>query len=136
MRTSWNVGLATGADEPMPRATPRTNVVFPAPSSPVSRTRSPGRRRLPKRSPKASVSAGDFVTWSRKVVIAAEPHFHRLATGVHDHDRGILGEEAERSQSGAVDQLFGTDTHELGFFAAGQRVLPGRPFSDRDLGAF
>src|SRR5258708_19695653 len=119
----------------MPRATPRTNVVFPAPSSPVSRTRSPTRRRLPKRSPKASVSAGDLVTWSRKVVVAAEPHFHRMAVGAHDHDRGVLREDAQRSQAGPLDQNFWTDAHELGFFPAGQRVLQGRPVGDRNVGA-
>src|SRR6202158_4889085 len=135
MRTSWNVGLATGADDPMPRAMPRTNVVLPAPSSPVSKTRSPRRRRLPKRSPKASVSAGDFVRWSGKVVVSAELHFDRLFVRPHDDHCRVLGEHAKRSQAGASDELLGADAHKLRLFPTAQRVLHGRPVSDRDVGA-
>src|SRR6185295_2195282 len=56
------VGLVTGPPTPSARAAPRTNVVLPAPSSPETRTTSPGRRRAASRAARASVSAADPVS--------------------------------------------------------------------------
>src|SRR5258708_15672476 len=82
MRTSWKVGLATGAADPQPLAIPRTYVVLPAPSSPFRRTRSPLRRRLPTSSPAASVSSGAEV--SREVIVATGLELH-ITTVCADH---------------------------------------------------
>src|SRR6202030_1681003 len=103
-RTSWKVGLGTGADEPAPLVTPLTNVVFPAPSSPVSRTTSPVRRRLPRCSPTVSVSAAEFVMVSGKVVVTGLLELHRVAAGAQDLDGFVLGEEAERPQAGFFER--------------------------------
>ena len=50
------VGLVTGPSTPKARAAPRTKVVLPAPSSPLTSTTSPGRRRAASCAPAASVS--------------------------------------------------------------------------------
>src|SRR3954470_21136769 len=65
------VGLETGSRTPRARAAPRTNVVFPAPSSPETRTTSPGRSRAASRAASASVSAGEFVVLCKDVTIGA-----------------------------------------------------------------
>src|ERR687891_2912682 len=57
-----NVGLVTGPWTPRARAAPRTKVVLPAPSSPETRTTSPGCRRRASCAASASVSAGDAVS--------------------------------------------------------------------------
>src|SRR6266702_7655783 len=121
MRTSWNVGLATGASEPVPRATPRTNVVFPAPSSPLSRTRSPLRRRRPSSSPAASVSSAADV--SRKVVVAEVMELQRRAVCTEHLDRGVVGEIPEWPQAGGADGVLRPDANQLGLLAAGQGLL-------------
>src|SRR5688500_5949632 len=46
---------------PSARAAPRTKVVFPAPTSPLRTTTSPGRSSAATRAPSASVSAADRV---------------------------------------------------------------------------
>src|SRR3954464_9411376 len=56
------VGLVTGTSTPSARAAPRTKVVLPAPSSPDTRTTSPGRRLAASRAARASVSAADPVS--------------------------------------------------------------------------
>jgi hypothetical protein len=64
------VGLITAPVTPSRRHAPRTNVVLPAPSSPLTRTTSPLRRRAARSAPAASVSSalavsirtGDSVT--------------------------------------------------------------------------
>src|SRR5438445_10722789 len=132
MRTSWNVGLATAADEPVPRAIPRTNVVFPAPSSPFKRTRSPLRRRRPSSSPMASVSSGAEV--SRKVVVAGGIELHRRAVGAKHLDGRVVGEIPERPQACAAENIFRADADKLCLLAAGQRLLERRCFRDRNLG--
>src|SRR3954451_12328001 len=65
------VGLETGPSTPRARAAPRTNVVFPAPSSPETATTSPGRSRAASRAASASVSAGEFVMLCKDVTIGA-----------------------------------------------------------------
>src|SRR5260370_22662843 len=132
MRTSWNVGLATDAAEPVPRATPRTNVVFPTPSSPLSRTRSPLRRRRPSSSPAASVSSAAEV--SRKVVVAEVMELQRGAVYTEHLDRRVVGEIPERPQSGAAHGILRPDANQLGLLAACQGLLERRTISDRDLG--
>src|SRR5260370_6769444 len=129
MRTSWNVGLATDAAEPVPRATPRTKVVFPAPSSPLSRTRSPLRRRRPSSSPAASVSSAAEV--SRKVVVAEVAHLPRGAVYTEHLDRRIVGEIPEWQQSGAADGILRPDANHLGLFAACHALLQRRSVRDR-----
>src|ERR1700716_2771155 len=116
-RTSWNVGLATGAEDPMPRATPRTNVVFPAPSSPVNSTMSPACIRLPTRSPKASVSAGDVVIVSGKVVVAAGSQPYLMSISV-DRSHGLLcGHDTERTEARLTHLVLGPDANELDLLA-------------------
>src|SRR6185436_15400881 len=51
-----------GPVTPKLRSAPRTNVVFPAPSSPETSTTSPGRRRAASAAPAASVPSGPDVT--------------------------------------------------------------------------
>src|SRR5437764_8113718 len=53
------VGLVTGPPKPRALAAPRTKVVFPVPSSPLTSTRCPGRSRLASSAPALSVSSGD-----------------------------------------------------------------------------
>src|SRR5712691_4128009 len=132
MRTSWNVGLATGAAEPVPRATPRTKVVFPAPSSPLSRTRSPVRRRRPSSSPAASVSSAAEV--SRKVVVAEVMELQRGAVCTEHLDRGVVGEIAEWLQSGATDGILRPNANQLGLLTACQGLLERCTIRDRNLG--
>src|SRR5450759_5817989 len=134
IRTSWKVGLATGESDSVPRATPRTKVVFPAPSSPVSKTRSPAFSRLPRPSPTASVSAAEFVTTSGKVVVAGELELHRHPVGAEHLHGGIVGEETKRPQTCFVEQLLRAGTDQLGLFAAGQRLLQRRPICGRHVG--
>src|SRR5690349_23198872 len=64
-----NVGLDTGSRTPSARAAPRTNVVFPVPSSPETVTTSPARNRAASRAASASVSSGDPVTTSKGVTL-------------------------------------------------------------------
>src|SRR5205085_8966731 len=54
------VGLVTGPVTPRARAAPRTNVVFPEPSSPETVTTSPGSSSAASWAASSSVSAGDF----------------------------------------------------------------------------
>src|SRR4051812_7783951 len=73
------VGEVTGSLTPSARAAPRISVVFPAPSSPLTRTTSPGPRSAASRSPRASVSAGLRVRALTSVGSAAEQaHLVRL----------------------------------------------------------
>src|SRR5258705_6320163 len=61
---SWpivKVGLVTFALTPSARHAPRTNVVLPAPSSPLTRTTSPADSSPASRAPAASVSAGELL---------------------------------------------------------------------------
>src|SRR6266478_876915 len=131
MRTSWNVGLATDAAEPVPRATPRTKVVFPAPSSPLSRTRSPLRRRRPSSSPAASVSSAAEV--SRKVVVAEVLDLQRGAVYTEHLDRRVVGEIPEWPQSGAADGILRPDADQLRLLAACQSLLQRCTIRDRHL---
>src|SRR5947208_2637490 len=97
----------------MPCATPRTSVVLPAPSSPVSRTTSPGRSRSPRRRPISSVSAGLFVVTSGKVVVAAGGQLDRRVPGVnHPHD-AVVGQCSHDLESRLLDELVGTGALEL-----------------------
>src|SRR5713226_6096168 len=131
MRTSWKVGLATADVEPVPRATPRTKVVFPAPSSPLSRTRSPVRRRRPNSSPAASVSSAAEV--SRKVVVAEVMELQWGAVDAEHLDRWVVGEIPERHQAGGADSILRPDADQLGLFAAGQSLLERRTVRDRNF---
>src|SRR3954449_2867097 len=56
-----NVGLVTFAVTPSARQAPRTNVVLPAPSSPLTSTTSPGPRSAASRAPAASVCSGELL---------------------------------------------------------------------------
>ncbi len=58
------VGLVTGTVTPSARAAPRTNVVFPDPSSPATVTRSPGRSSAATAAATRSVSSGEKVSTS------------------------------------------------------------------------
>src|SRR4051794_35883776 len=57
-----NVGDVTGPSTPRLCNAPLTKVLFPAPSSPDTRTTSPGRNSAASRAPARSVSSGDSVT--------------------------------------------------------------------------
>src|ERR1051325_4230196 len=108
MRTSWKVGLATSAREPVPWATPRTKVVLPAPSSPTSNTTSPVPNLSPSSIPACSVSAGEFVTSSGKVVVAG-----RLELRSDDQHLGLDRAAADHMQAGLADGVLRADTDEL-----------------------
>src|SRR5207248_9323563 len=70
-----NVGLVTALRTPSARQAPRTNVVFPAPSSPATRTTSPGFSDTASFAASAPVSAGPVVseTLRRSVPPIAQP---------------------------------------------------------------
>src|SRR3954452_9358126 len=55
------VGLVTFAVTPSARHAPRTKVVFPAPSSPLTSTTSPARSSAASRAPAASVCSGELL---------------------------------------------------------------------------
>src|SRR6266852_8922609 len=131
MRTSWKVGLATAAAEPVPLAIPRTKVVLPAPRSPFNKTRSPFCRRRPSSSPAASVSSGAEV--SREVVVATGPQLHRFAPGADDLHLAVRREHSDGTESGASNRDFGAYTHELGLFPTSQRVFQRRAIGDEDV---
>ena len=65
--TSVNVGDDTWSSTPRPRATPCTKVVLPAPSSPVSATASPARKRRRSASPTSRVSSAVGVRSSMRI---------------------------------------------------------------------
>src|SRR5260370_31840780 len=124
MRTSWKVGLATGASEPQPPAIPRTNVVLPAPSSPLRRTRSPVRRRRPSSSPAASVSSGDEV--SSEVVVATVLHVEITAIGADDANLWISCHHTNRPHPGMDHLVLCSDAYHLRLFPTRQRLLDPR----------
>ena len=64
----------------MPRASPRTNAVFPAPSSPERRTTSPPANRPASAAATSSVSAADRVT--RDVIAARASAARRAAAAI------------------------------------------------------
>src|SRR5260370_40509062 len=125
MRTSWKVGLATGARDPAPCAMPRTKVVLPAPSSPFNSTTSPVCSFPPHSLPTSSVAAGEVVVTSGKVVVSGAVQPGRGAAGVDDLDLAVAGERPNRLQACPLQQLGGAGAHELGLFAACQGVLDG-----------
>src|SRR5258706_9706098 len=118
MRTSVNVGLCTCSSDPVPRATPRTNVVLPEPSGPASNTRSPAFKRDPVSSPSASVSAAEAVVTSRKVVVATLPN-----VGAFEIHGALLREDPDGGEPRATNDVLGPHAHELHLLPAGQRVL-------------
>src|ERR1700689_3777100 len=67
------VGLVMGSVTPSARAAPRTKVVLPDPSSPVTSTTSPSRRRRARSAPSASVSAGSEVARAGTVLMSLAP---------------------------------------------------------------
>src|SRR4029077_4365159 len=128
MRTSWNVGLATAALEPAPSATPRTKVVLPAPSSPVRSTTSPACRRSPRSMPSRSVSAGELLTLSAKVVIARAGEL-----GAHDFHLAVRRHLADDVEACLLDHLARADADELRLFPARQCVLEGCALGSRHV---
>src|SRR5689334_25408668 len=98
-----NVGLTTGSATPSARAAPRTKVVLPAPSSPETRTTSPGERRSASFAPAASVSAGPEVR-SDKRPAHADPQ-----ADAGDHEPG-----AEQRQDARIRTRAGELAREIG----------------------
>src|SRR5438132_12124632 len=105
----------TSAASPIPLARPRTNVVFPAPSSPIRSTRSPRASRGARPAAAASVSSGEVVTSSvclGEMVVASVSHLDLLPTPVHHRDSRAPGELAYHQQAArkriraATDQLY------------------------------
>src|SRR5206468_316478 len=66
------VGLVTGPVTPRARHAPRTNVVFPDPSSPETVTTSPGRSSRASRAPAFSVSSGECDSTRTRRVLPLE----------------------------------------------------------------
>src|SRR5713101_4899992 len=128
MRTSVKVGLCTCSSDPVPRATPRTNVVLPEPSGPASSTRSPAFKREPVSSPSASVSAAEAVVTSRKVVVATP---RNLSTC--EINRALPREHADGGEPGAANDVLRPHAHELRLLSARERVIEGRSRRDRDI---
>src|SRR5437667_5378274 len=121
MRTSWNVGLAAWAFAPVPWATPRTKLVFPAPSSPVRRTMSPGFSLAPSSIPTRSVSAGELVTSSGKVVVAGA-----LEVSAGDLHGFARGHRADHVQAGFGDRTLRARADQLRLLATCERLLERR----------
>src|SRR5260370_31375382 len=128
MRTSVNVGLCTCSSDPVPRATPRTNVVLPEPRGPARSTRSPAFRRDPVSSPSASVSAAESVVTSRKVVVTAPCYL-----GAFEIHHALRREHADRGEPGAANDVLRPHAHEAHLLPARQRVLERCPHCDRDV---
>src|SRR6266852_1396205 len=128
MRTSVKVGLCTCSSDPVPRATPRTNVVLPEPSGPARRTRSPAFKRDPVSSPSASVSAAEAVVTSRKVVVATPRNL-----GSFEIHRALPREHPDGGEPGASNDVLGPHAHELHLLPARQRVIDRCSRCDRDV---
>src|SRR3972149_2840957 len=77
-----NVGLAMYPVAPAPVAMPRASTVLPVPSSPVSATTSPRRRRRPMMRPTSVVSASPWVRTAAFTSLHREPS-RRLRTDAH-----------------------------------------------------
>src|SRR6266852_1794333 len=99
-------------------ATPRTKVVFPAPSSPVSSTTSPDRSRSPSRVPASSVSAVELLVRSGKVGVARAVQPDGRAGRVDDLDGMIFGQRAHDPQPGLGKKVFRSHADELGLLPA------------------
>src|SRR3954452_6144003 len=82
------VGLVTLAVTPSARQAPRTRVVFPAPSSPLTSTTSPARRPAASRAPAASVCSGELLEEVQLFGVTGL----RLLLGVLGQERRQLGE--------------------------------------------
>src|SRR5687767_8174837 len=68
------VGEVTGSVTPSARHAPRIRVVFPAPSSPLTSTRSPGASVAANLAPSASVSSGPAVRSSKEIELVGFIH--------------------------------------------------------------
>src|SRR5712691_1488369 len=112
---------------------PRTKVVLPAPRSPLRRTRSPCVRVAPNFSPAASVSAGEVVTRSSKVIEAAHVHLQRHSIAADDLDDWIIGQRPKWDEPSAPDHLLRPNAYELCLFPTGERLLPARAFDRRNV---
>src|SRR3954470_22946379 len=82
------VGLVTFAVTPNARQAPRTNVVFPAPSSPLTSTTSPASSPAASRAPAASVCSGELLEQAQLLDVIG----WRLFVGVLGKQGGQLGE--------------------------------------------
>src|SRR5258708_6380405 len=119
MGASVNGGLCTCSSDPVPRATPRTNVVLPEPRGPASSTRSPAFKRDPVSSPSASVSAAEAVVTSRKVVVATPRNL-----GAFENHCALPSEDANGGEPCAANDVLTPDPYELHLPPPRQRVLP------------
>src|SRR4051794_20207313 len=81
-----NVGLVTFAVTPSARQAPRTNVVFPAPSSPLTSTTSPGSSVAARRAPAASVCSAELLEQAQLLGVTGL----RLLLGVRGQERRQL----------------------------------------------
>src|SRR3954447_18423490 len=91
-----NVGLVTGPATPSARQAPRTNVVFPAPISPRTSTRSPGASRAASSPAAVSVASGLELLIGRAHAQAG--------TGQHERE---AGEEHQAQVAAGVRQVAG-----------------------------
>src|SRR4051795_12789832 len=90
-----NVGLVTFAVTPSARHAPRTKVVLPAPSSPLTRTTSPAWSCPASRPPAASVSSGELLEEAQLLDV----------TGVDRLLFGVLGQERRQLCEVVTEQL-------------------------------
>src|ERR1700745_2590687 len=81
-----NVGLVTGSVTPSARAAPRTSVVLPAPTSPLTSTTSPSRRPSASSPPSASVCSGPVVSTVRGVT---RRNVEAALAGAHTYAQGL-----------------------------------------------
>src|SRR5689334_13413 len=98
------VGLVTALRTPSARAAPRTNVVFPAPNSPATRTTSPGLSDAVSLAASASVSAGPVVS---ETLVRSGP---------------AIGQPAQRKAGGEQQDAGGDEQADV---EAGPRELLG-----------
>src|SRR4051812_15238126 len=89
-----NVGLVTGPATPSAWQAPRTNVVFPAPISPRTSTRSPGASLAARSAAAASVASGLELLIGRAHAQAG--------TGQHERE---AGQEHEAQVAAGVGQV-------------------------------
>src|SRR5215472_1445569 len=99
----------------------------------MSNTTSPSRNRSPSSVPSRSVSAGELVTRSSKVVVAAAPQADVDAPSVDHPDRAVAGQLADRAQTSLLQRVLRADAYELGLFPARQRILQRRPCRALDV---
>src|SRR5439155_5033081 len=124
-----NVGLVTGTVTPSARQAPRTNVVLPEPSSPLTSTTSPGASASASRAPAASVSGGELVEKPQLLALLTDRRFGfrlGLRLGVLGV-LGVLGEQLRQLLEVLVEKLLDRRAAQAGSRVADREQDDGSP---------